>query len=295
MRLWTSYSLIATTMHNIAVWWLYCGRMTHDIAKEPAVTLRDYGAEAGVEDMPPMPTLSEQAFQILVALADRDRHGYGIQRDIDRRTGGVLCLAPGTLYGALTRLVAAGYIRAVYEGEEARGDNAQRRYYALTEIGRAVVAARASWLVDLGQTALERLQATHQSSSSAREQDSGSDAAWPRRAARDSGQKRTAMASKLDAYILTCLHWEGSMHEYGIGQSVTQQLGEAAGFHRGTLSKALRRMVAAGLITVGNRDNLGPEPRRRGGPPRRRYYKLTMEGRRYMASRAPLDEELIKG
>src|SRR5437899_8827409 len=59
------------------------------------------------EDLLPLPTA---AFHILVALADHDRHGYAIMQDIAERTGGKIRMSPGTLYGAISRLLEQGLI-----------------------------------------------------------------------------------------------------------------------------------------------------------------------------------------
>jgi DNA-binding PadR family transcriptional regulator len=85
-----------------------------------------------------MGTLSWQAFHILVALAERDQHGYGIMQDVAERTGGKLRLSAGTLYGAIKRLLEAGLIVELRETQRPKGasDDPRRRYYRLTTQGR---------------------------------------------------------------------------------------------------------------------------------------------------------------
>ena len=54
--------------------------------------------------------LTPAVFYVLLALADEDRHGYGIAKDVARRTDNAVRLGPGTLYGTLTRLLASGLV-----------------------------------------------------------------------------------------------------------------------------------------------------------------------------------------
>lgn len=90
--------------------------------------------------------LSPQEFQILLSLADRDRHGYGIMQEVAERTGGDMRLGPGTLYGAIKRMRGPGLLEEAGEREE--GDE-RRRYYRLTPLGRAVAIAEATRLASL--------------------------------------------------------------------------------------------------------------------------------------------------
>jgi DNA-binding PadR family transcriptional regulator len=87
--------------------------------------------------------LSAQELQILLSLADQERHGYGIMQEVETRTGGGTRLGPGTLYGAIKRMRGPGLIEEAGEREE--GDE-RRRYYRLSPLGRAVVAAEAGRL-----------------------------------------------------------------------------------------------------------------------------------------------------
>ncbi len=94
--------------------------------------------------------LSPQEFQILLSLADRDRHGYGIMQEVEARTGGSMRLGPGTLYGAIKRMRGPGLIA---EAEERVEGDERRRYYRLTSLGRAVAVAEAARLAALVEAA----------------------------------------------------------------------------------------------------------------------------------------------
>jgi len=93
--------------------------------------------------------LHKDTFHILVALADRDRHGYSIMQDVAARTGGKLKLGPSTLYGSVKRLLTDGLIVELEERPDPEHDDQRRRYYRLTPLGRAVAMAEASRLAIL--------------------------------------------------------------------------------------------------------------------------------------------------
>jgi DNA-binding PadR family transcriptional regulator len=98
-----------------------------------------------------MKELSPAVFQILLSLADGDRHGYGMMQEIEERTDGRVRIGPGTLYGALKRLRAEGLIEEL-EGE-AEADGERRRYYHLTSAGRKVARQEAQRLEALVESA----------------------------------------------------------------------------------------------------------------------------------------------
>lgn len=87
--------------------------------------------------------LTPAVFEILLALADQDRHGYGIMREVERRTEGALKLGPGTLYGSIKRLLEAGFIKESGERPDPALDDDRRKYYRLTTQGRRVAIAEA--------------------------------------------------------------------------------------------------------------------------------------------------------
>jgi DNA-binding PadR family transcriptional regulator len=93
--------------------------------------------------------LSPAVFHILLALADEERHGYGIMQEVERRTGGEVQLGPGTLYGAIKRLLANGLIAEVDERPDPDLDDERRRYYQLTDFGVGVLSAEAARLDEL--------------------------------------------------------------------------------------------------------------------------------------------------
>src|SRR5687768_7667736 len=82
-------------------------------------------------------------FQILLALVDDERHGYGIKGEVALRTSGEVQLGPGTLYGSIKRMVARGLIEESDERPDPELDDERRRYYRITSLGRRVVVAEA--------------------------------------------------------------------------------------------------------------------------------------------------------
>src|SRR5580765_6399932 len=94
----------------------------------------------------PLPTA---VFHILVALADRDRHGYSIMQDVSARTDGKVRLSAGTLYSAVARMLEQGLIEELRSSPDPASDDERRRYYRLTQFGRDVAAAEARRVHDL--------------------------------------------------------------------------------------------------------------------------------------------------
>jgi DNA-binding PadR family transcriptional regulator len=88
-------------------------------------------------------------FQILVALADQDRHGYAIMQDVAERTDGRTKLSPGTLYGSIKRMLDEGLIVELDERPDPNHDDERRRYYRLTPFGREVAQSEADRLTTL--------------------------------------------------------------------------------------------------------------------------------------------------
>jgi DNA-binding PadR family transcriptional regulator len=87
--------------------------------------------------------LTSSAFFILLALADRPRHGLGIADEVERRTEGEVELGPGTLYNALRKMLALGLIEDAPDRPDPEEDDPRRRYYRITEAGRQAVSAEA--------------------------------------------------------------------------------------------------------------------------------------------------------
>jgi DNA-binding PadR family transcriptional regulator len=93
-------------------------------------------------------------FHILLALADAERHGYGIRQEVAARTGDTVLLGPGTLYGAIKRMLADRLIEESEERPDPALDDERRRYYRISALGRSVAAAEAQRmraLVDLAR------------------------------------------------------------------------------------------------------------------------------------------------
>ena len=99
-------------------------------------------------------SLTPAIFHILLALADRERHGYGIMQEIEAATGGDLRMGPGTLYGTIKRMVEAKLIEESEERPAPDLDDERRRYYRITDFGRKALSAeveRMSRLVKVAQ------------------------------------------------------------------------------------------------------------------------------------------------
>ena len=92
-------------------------------------------------------------FRVLLALVDGAKHGHGIKLDVLDRTGGRVELGPGTLYGALKRLLRREWIAEV-EAPDGEGGDGRRRFYALTSEGRRAAereTARLRELLDIAR------------------------------------------------------------------------------------------------------------------------------------------------
>ena len=102
-----------------------------------------------------LPPLTPQVFHILVALADRDQHGYGIMQDVAERTGGGMRLSPGTLYGSIKRMLEQGLVVELRAKDrpDVQDDDERRRYYRLTPLGRKVVKAEAARMSEMVEQA----------------------------------------------------------------------------------------------------------------------------------------------
>ena len=87
--------------------------------------------------------LTPVAFEILLALAGGEQHGYAVMLDVERRTAGAISLHAGSLYRALNRLLEAGLIEELDERPERPDDDERRRYYRLTPKGLEVARGEA--------------------------------------------------------------------------------------------------------------------------------------------------------
>src|SRR6202046_3936932 len=88
-------------------------------------------------------------FHILVSLAGGEQHGYGIMQDVLNRTTGKVRLWPATLYGSIKRLIEADLIEESDERPAPELDDARRRYYRLTALGKRVLDAECERLQEL--------------------------------------------------------------------------------------------------------------------------------------------------
>jgi DNA-binding PadR family transcriptional regulator len=93
--------------------------------------------------------LPAAVFHILIALADRDRHGYSIMQDVAARTDGKVQLSAGTLYSSIRRMLEQGLIEELAESPDPSSTDERRRYYRLTRFGRRVAGAEVGRLTAL--------------------------------------------------------------------------------------------------------------------------------------------------
>jgi DNA-binding PadR family transcriptional regulator len=93
-----------------------------------------------------VPPLTPAVFHILLALAEGERHGYGIMQEVEKNSCGNIRLGPGTLYGSIKRMLADGMIEESSERPDPGEDDERRRYYRLTRSGRRAAIAEAERL-----------------------------------------------------------------------------------------------------------------------------------------------------
>ena len=90
--------------------------------------------------------LTPVVFEILLALAEGEQHGYAVMLEVERRSGGAVTLHPGSLYRALNRLLETRLIEELDERPDPDHDDERRRYYRLTPLGADVARAEAARL-----------------------------------------------------------------------------------------------------------------------------------------------------
>lgn len=105
------------------------------------------------QKLDPLPTA---AFQILLALAGEDLHGYGIMRSVAEQTGGRMRLGPGTLYSSVHSLLEAGFIEELEFRDDPGGASGRRRFYRINTAGRRAASAEAGRLADVLRVARAR-------------------------------------------------------------------------------------------------------------------------------------------
>ncbi|HXN48226.1 MAG TPA: helix-turn-helix transcriptional regulator [Bryobacteraceae bacterium] len=98
-------------------------------------------------------------FHILLSLVGCEQHGYGIMQEVLERTDGSVRLWPATLYGSLKRLISSGLIEESEERPAPELDDARRRYYKLTRLGRRVLDMECERLEELVRVAHKKRKA----------------------------------------------------------------------------------------------------------------------------------------
>lgn len=90
--------------------------------------------------------LTPAVFNILLALAGGEKHGYGIMLEVESNTKGQVIMGPGTLYGSIKRMLKAELIEKSDERADPEMDDQRRKYYRLTNLGRRVLYMEAERL-----------------------------------------------------------------------------------------------------------------------------------------------------
>ena len=104
--------------------------------------------------------LTPAVLHILLALATRERHGYGIMKQVESDTQGRVKMGPGTLYGSLDRMIDAGLICPADKKRDPKMNDERRVYYKITALGRRTLAAELDRYRDVVALAA-RLATTH--------------------------------------------------------------------------------------------------------------------------------------
>ena len=90
--------------------------------------------------------LTPAVFNILLALADSEKHGYGIMLEVEANTNGQVLMGPGTLYGSIKRMLKTELIEESDERADPKMDDQRRKYYRLTDLGRRTLRMEAERL-----------------------------------------------------------------------------------------------------------------------------------------------------
>jgi DNA-binding PadR family transcriptional regulator len=96
---------------------------------------------ANPDDLNDLLPLTPAVFHILLALADGEKHGYGIMQEVTSISEGAIKMGPGTLYGSIKRMLEAHLIVETEERPDPAMDDERRRYYELTALGKRVLSA----------------------------------------------------------------------------------------------------------------------------------------------------------
>jgi len=96
------------------------------------------------DDIQSLLPLTPTVFHMLLALADGEKHGYGIMQAVEDETQGQMQIRTGSLYGAIRRMIEAGLIEETNDRPDPELDDERRRYYGLTDFGRRVLTSEAA-------------------------------------------------------------------------------------------------------------------------------------------------------
>jgi DNA-binding PadR family transcriptional regulator len=125
------------------------GAWFRSIHREPLTYIYELRYILSMTDSQKFIPLKTQWFHIMLSLAGGEQHGYGIMQDVLNRTTGKVRLWPATLYGSIKRLIEAELIEESDERPAPELDDARRRYYRLTALGRRVLDAECERLQEL--------------------------------------------------------------------------------------------------------------------------------------------------
>ena len=104
----------------------------------------------------PLQPLTPAVYHILLALADGEKHGYAIMKEVEAQTRGQVKMGPGTLYGSIKRMLAAQMIEEADERPDPDLDDERRRYYRLTGLGEQLVRAESERLAQSVRVARQK-------------------------------------------------------------------------------------------------------------------------------------------
>jgi DNA-binding PadR family transcriptional regulator len=105
--------------------------------------------------------LTPAVFNILLALADGEKHGYGIMQEAETNTEGRIKMGPGTLYGSIKRMLKSNLIEESDERPDPQMDDQRRRYYRLTGLGQRTLRMEAERLAAQVRVARVKNLLTH--------------------------------------------------------------------------------------------------------------------------------------
>jgi DNA-binding PadR family transcriptional regulator len=100
--------------------------------------------------------LTPAVSHIMLSLAEGDKHGYAIMREVEEMTDGHLTMGPGTLYGSIKRMLGAGLVEETDPPPADEDESERRRYYRLTGLGEKVLSAEMARLDAMVRAAAAR-------------------------------------------------------------------------------------------------------------------------------------------